>query len=103
VRVVISGHTDMTGIEARNSSLSMRRALVLRKTLQAVFRKRAPGLRVTAMQCAGKGVSEPIGDNATEAGRQANRRATARIIIGATPSKTNGDTDRGGRPRRRRR
>lgn len=79
--VAISGHTDLTGIEARNSTLSLRRALALRQTLRRALCKLLRTKKLPSILCVGRGTAESIGDNNSEAGRQANRRATARIII----------------------
>ncbi|MFM7773959.1 MAG: OmpA family protein, partial [Candidatus Kapaibacterium sp.] len=105
LRILISGHTDRTGIEARNSTLSMRRAVTLRRAVLAALKKRRRSKTSVTFACVGRGISEPAGDDRTEAGRQANRRATARIIIGIGPvaSKPDGDLKRSGRAGRRRR
>ncbi|MFM8569786.1 MAG: OmpA family protein, partial [Candidatus Kapaibacterium sp.] len=105
LRILISGHTDRTGIEARNSTLSMRRAVTLRRAVLAALKKRRRSKTSVTFACVGRGISEPVGDDRTEAGRQANRRATARIIIGIGPvaSKPDGDLKRSGRAGRRRR
>lgn len=79
--IAISGHTDLTGIEARNSTLSLRRALALRQTLRRALGKLLRTKKLPPIMCVGRGTAESIGDNKSEAGRQANRRATARIII----------------------
>jgi outer membrane protein OmpA-like peptidoglycan-associated protein len=71
--LLIVGHTDATGTDAYNMSLSERRAAAVVDYLasQGVMRSR---LRPT-----GRGESEPIATNATEAGRQQNRRAEVAI------------------------
>ena len=70
----IAGHTDGTGSEAYNQKLSERRALSVKNAL--VDMKVDPA-RMTTI---GYGKSRPIADNATEAGRQQNRRVEIRII-----------------------
>jgi outer membrane protein OmpA-like peptidoglycan-associated protein len=71
--LLIVGHTDATGTDAYNMSLSERRAAAVVDYLasQGVMRSR---LRPT-----GRGESEPIATNATEAGRQQNRRVEVAI------------------------
>lgn len=67
-RVTIVGHTDATGSEVYNESLSLRRAEAVKNEL--VLQGVPPG-RLTAI---GKGEAEPRATNATGAGRQLNRR-----------------------------
>ena len=72
--VLVVGHTDSTGSEEYNQSLSERRADSARTFLIGA------GLesnRVTAM---GRGELEPVADNETEAGRQDNRRVEVAIF-----------------------
>jgi len=64
----VAGHTDSIGDEAFNLGLSKRRAQAVLEYLEA--RGVAPG-RMTSV---GFGESKPIADNATEEGRQENRR-----------------------------
>lgn len=72
VKGVIEGHTDNVGSAASNQKLSQRRAESVREYLVKKYGI-APG-RLTAK---GYGLSRPVADNATEAGRQQNRRITA--------------------------
>lgn len=67
-RVQIVGHTDAIGSDAYNQGLSERRALAVAEQL-ALFG--VPRGRIEAL---GRGKREPRADNATEAGRQLNRR-----------------------------
>ncbi len=67
-RARIVGHTDSTGPEDYNLELSLRRAEAVR---QALIEYGVPPERLTAE---GRGEAEPRADNATEAGRQLNRR-----------------------------
>ena len=73
-RIRVTGHTDSTGPEDYNLSLSIRRA---KKTV-AELKKRVPDLekRITYV---GMGEDQPIADNNTEEGRRRNRRVE--III----------------------
>lgn len=64
----IVGHTDSVGSETFNLELSRRRAEAVR---QALIAEGVAGDRLVAE---GRGEAEPRADNATEAGRQLNRR-----------------------------
>ena len=66
--VNIVGHTDSTGSQALNQSLSQRRAQSVANYLTA---NGVPGQRISAY---GAGPSQPIASNASEAGRAQNRR-----------------------------
>ncbi|MEL7429248.1 MAG: OmpA family protein [Pseudomonadota bacterium] len=69
----VDGHTDSVGDEASNQALSERRAVTVARYLnsQQVDSRR---LRII-----GFGESRPIADNASDAGRAANRRVEVRI------------------------
>lgn len=66
--VVVQGHTDSTGSEEHNLSLSQRRAQSVQSYL--ISRGVAPG-RIAAV---GHGEAFPVASNASEWGRQQNRR-----------------------------
>jgi outer membrane protein OmpA-like peptidoglycan-associated protein len=68
VTVEVAGHTDNTGRRATNLRLSQERAHAVRGYL---VRKGVPAEQVTAR---GYGPDQPVGDNATAAGRAQNRR-----------------------------
>lgn len=70
--LMIVGHTDATGSDSYNMALSKRRATSARDYL------RSHGI-VRTIQALGRGESEPIADNDTEAGRQQNRRVEIAI------------------------
>lgn len=72
-RVVIEGHTDNTGNEAANVSLSQGRAESVARALQE---SGAPSASLTAR---GFGSQNPIADNSTEAGRARNRRVSLSV------------------------
>jgi outer membrane protein OmpA-like peptidoglycan-associated protein len=72
--VVIEGHTDTTGSSSVNEHLSERRAEAVEKYL--VANNTLPADRITAV---GKGSSDPLAPNDTEAGRALNRRIDIRI------------------------
>ncbi|WP_432708710.1 OmpA family protein [Pedobacter sp.] len=72
--IKIVGHTDNKGTESYNMSLSERRAAAVKA--YAV----AQGVPSSRLSTLGKGFSEPIADNSTEAGRAANRRVEIVIV-----------------------
>jgi outer membrane protein OmpA-like peptidoglycan-associated protein len=73
-KILIEGHTDSTGDKDRNQLLSEKRAGSVTNYLT--------GMKVTPtrMDGVGYGPDQPIGDNATEAGRQQNRRVEVAIF-----------------------
>jgi outer membrane protein OmpA-like peptidoglycan-associated protein len=68
-RVEIEGHTDSKGDDAYNQRLSERRAESVKRWL--VERE---GIAMDRLATHGAGESQPLADNATDAGRQRNRR-----------------------------
>ncbi len=72
----IEGNTDSTGKAASNLKLSEKRALAVRDYLVKNFE--IPSERFQAI---GQGSTHPIADNATEGGRQANRRTDIRVLL----------------------
>jgi len=74
LKVIIEGHTDATGDDAHNQDLSVRRAQSVVAWLTA------NGIAADRVSAVGKGESTPIGDNATPAGRQQNRRVVIRKL-----------------------
>ncbi len=66
--LTISGHTDDTGSDETNLSLSERRAAACRKFIVAT------GIDESRISSAGFGESLPVADNTTTAGRKFNRR-----------------------------
>lgn len=68
VAIEIVGHTDNIGSEKRNRILSENRALSVKKALIA------KGIDPSRLVAKGLGMSAPVASNATEAGRQLNRR-----------------------------
>ena len=71
--LVIEGHTDSTGSDDHNMELSQRRAEAVKAYLAE------KGIDAGLIEAVGKGETEPIADNATDDGRQANRRV--RIVV----------------------
>ncbi len=72
--IVISGHTDSTGSEQYNQALSERRANAVKNALVGM------GVNPARMTTIGYGKSRPVASNASEAGRQLNRRVELRIV-----------------------
>lgn len=72
--VLVVGHTDSTGEEAYNQSLSERRADAARNFLTGA------GLDAGRVRAMGRGELEPIASNDTDAGRQQNRRVEVAIF-----------------------
>jgi len=72
--VEVAGHTDSTGSDAYNQSLSERRAQSVSSylTSQGVMQQRI----ITV----GMGESRPVADNTTDSGRQANRRVEITMV-----------------------
>ena len=72
--VLIVGHTDDRGADAYNLTLSQRRADSAKGYLVSM------GIPSDRIRTAGRGESEPVGSNETEAGRQQNRRVEVAIF-----------------------
>ncbi len=73
--IQIAGHTDSTGSEQSNKTLSENRADNVKNALVG------QGVHPNRISIIGFGESAPIADNSTEAGRQLNRR----VVITITP------------------
>lgn len=71
--ILIVGHADSVGTDAYNLDLSQRRAVAASNYLQT------RGVPASRIHATGKGESEPIASNDTEAGRQQNRRVEIAI------------------------
>lgn len=72
--IMIIGHTDYTGSDSYNLGLSERRAESVKAYTMA------NGISGSRLTTVGKGESEPIADNTTEAGRAQNRRVEIVIV-----------------------
>lgn len=72
--VLIVGHTDSVGSDAYNMNLSLRRADAARNFLTSM------GVPANRIRTSGRGETEPIASNASEAGRQQNRRVEVAIF-----------------------
>lgn len=75
-RVIIEGHTDTVGTELHNRTLSLARAETVRRYL---IGKGVPAQRLMAQ---GLGPRRPASTNTTAGGRERNRRAELRLILG---------------------
>ncbi|HEY8122848.1 MAG TPA: OmpA family protein [Myxococcota bacterium] len=72
-RVRVEGHTDSTGADTYNQSLSERRAGSVRDYLVS------KGVSDGRLSTAGFGESQPVADNATAEGRALNRRVELKV------------------------
>ena len=72
--VLIEGHTDSSGSDEYNQTLSEKRAESVRKELVS------KGVLAGRLTAVGYGESQPLEDNSTEAGKQANRRVEVAIV-----------------------
>ena len=72
--VMVIGHTDSKGSDAYNQGLSERRAG------SAADYLKAQGISANRITMLGKGESEPVADNETDAGRAQNRRVEIAIF-----------------------
>jgi OOP family OmpA-OmpF porin len=75
----ISGHTDSQGSDGGNRALSQARAEAVLTALQG------RRLDVAAFAAKGYGEDQPIADNGTEDGREANRRIEFKLLSAPTP------------------
>ena len=73
VQLKIGGYTDSTGDAAANLALSQARANALMNAVVAL------GVDAARLKAEGYGVLHPIADNATEQGRERNRRVSVRV------------------------
>ena len=78
VQIEIGGHTDSQGREIMNEQLSQARADAV---LNAIMERRVLTTNLTAK---GYGETQPIADNGTEEGREANRRIEFRLVLPET-------------------
>ncbi|HKV26759.1 MAG TPA: OmpA family protein, partial [Candidatus Acidoferrales bacterium] len=87
LKLAVEGYTDNVGSEEFNQTLSEHRATAVRQYLVD------QGLEADSITATGLGMSAPVADNSTAAGRQKNRRVeiviSGEVIgtkIGATPN-----------------
>lgn len=72
--VVVYGHTDSTGGDLYNQTLSEKRAISVKEALINL------GVEKTRLSSVGKGEIEPIADNKTKDGRAQNRRIEIELL-----------------------
>jgi NitT/TauT family transport system substrate-binding protein len=73
----VEGNTDSTGPSAANLTLSERRALAVKSYILKTF----PNIQASRFQTIGRGSANPVASNATETGRQLNRRTDIKVIL----------------------
>jgi outer membrane protein OmpA-like peptidoglycan-associated protein len=76
--VLIVGHTDAVGTSEYNQGLSQRRATAAANYLTS------QGVNTARLRAVGRGETEPLATNGTEAGRQVNRRVEIAIVANAS-------------------
>ena len=82
VQIEIGGHTDSQGRENMNQQLSQARADAV---LNAIMDRRVLTSNLSAK---GYGESQPIADNGTESGREANRRIEFKLLVPETSNES---------------
>lgn len=78
MNVVVEGHTDAIGTDEYNLTLSQKRAQAVSDFLAS------QGVNAKRLSWEGYGKTRPVADNATEEGRQKNRRVD--LVIQDTPA-----------------
>ncbi len=73
----VEGNTDATGSPTKNMTLSERRALAVKSYIVKTF----PNIDANRFQTIGRGSTNPVADNQTEAGRQLNRRTEIKVVL----------------------
>jgi outer membrane protein OmpA-like peptidoglycan-associated protein len=73
VKIKIGGYTDNMGDDARNLKLSQERADAMKQRIVSF------GIDPSRVEAEGYGEAHPLADNATEEGRQRNRRVDVRV------------------------
>jgi outer membrane protein OmpA-like peptidoglycan-associated protein/ABC-type amino acid transport substrate-binding protein len=73
----VEGNTDATGKASANMQLSERRALAVKNYVLTNF----PNIEPSRFQTIGRGSTNPVADNTTEAGRQLNRRTDIKVVL----------------------
>ena len=72
--VIAVGHTDATGTAGYNQKLSNRRAEAVKAYLVS------KGIESNRIYTEGKGLTQPVADNATSEGRAKNRRVEVEVV-----------------------
>jgi outer membrane protein OmpA-like peptidoglycan-associated protein/ABC-type amino acid transport substrate-binding protein len=73
----VEGNTDAIGKPKANTILSERRALAVKNYILQNF----PSIPATRFQTIGRGQTNPVAPNTTEAGRQLNRRTDIKVVL----------------------
>ena len=73
----VEGNTDSTGAVSANATLSEKRAVAVRNYITKNF----PNIQASRFQTIGRGSTNPVAPNETEAGRQMNRRTDIKVIL----------------------
>ncbi len=73
----VEGNTDATGKPQSNMQLSERRALAVKNYILQNF----TNIKAERFQTIGRGSSNPVAPNTTEAGRQLNRRTEIKVVL----------------------
>jgi NitT/TauT family transport system substrate-binding protein len=73
----VEGNTDSTGAASANLTLSERRAIAVKSYILKNF----PNIEASRFQTIGRGSSQPVASNDTEAGRQLNRRTEIKVVL----------------------
>ena len=74
LRISISGHTDNVGDAQKNLELSQARAASVKEYFVG------KGIDASRIETRGAGMNEPVADNATDKGRQENRRIEFKLL-----------------------
>uniref|UniRef100_UPI0025C2F052 OmpA family protein n=1 Tax=Aquabacterium sp. TaxID=1872578 RepID=UPI0025C2F052 len=72
--IIAVGHTDSKGTDAYNQKLSVKRADAVKAYLTS------KGIEASRVYTEGKGKSQPVADNKTDAGRAKNRRVEIEVV-----------------------
>ncbi len=72
--VIAVGHTDSTGKAGYNQALSNKRAEAVKAYLVS------KGIESNRVYTEGKGMDQPVADNATKEGRAKNRRVEVEVV-----------------------
>ena len=75
----VEGNTDSTGSAGANVTLSDKRAVAVKNYITKNF----PNIKPERFQTIGRGSTNPVAENTTEAGRQMNRRTDIKVILSA--------------------
>jgi OmpA-OmpF porin, OOP family len=80
IKIRVEGHTDSDGEEAKNLELSSKRAASVKAYLES------QGIAADRISSEGCGETAPLADNATDEGKQQNRRVVFVLLRGPRTS-----------------